>query len=56
MLHSIDVDPDEFGFPACNLGLAHCIQGKLDTADQILTDLLAQREMLHGRLDSVSYK
>lgn len=56
MLKSIDVDPDEFGFPVCNLGLAYWVQGQLDDADKILTDLLAQRERLHGKLDSVSYK
>lgn len=56
LLKSIKVDPDEFGFPVCNLGLAQWIQGDLDEADKTLTDLLKQREMLHGRLDRVSYK
>ncbi|KAK1961468.1 tetratricopeptide repeat domain-containing protein [Colletotrichum sublineola] len=56
MLKSIDVDPDEFGFPVCNLGLAYWIQGELEQADATLTDLLAQREKLHGKLDRISYK
>ncbi|CAK7229743.1 hypothetical protein SCUCBS95973_007331 [Sporothrix curviconia] len=57
MLKSIPgIDLDEFGFPSCNLGLAYWIQGDIDTADTVLTDLLAQREMLHGKLDRVSYK
>jgi tetratricopeptide (TPR) repeat protein len=55
-LQSIDVDPDEFGFPVCNLGLGYWIQGQLDEADRTLTDVLMQRETLHGRLDTVSYK
>ncbi|EFX00356.1 beta-glucosidase [Grosmannia clavigera kw1407] len=56
MLKSINVDPDEFGFPACNLGLAYWVQGEIDTTDDILTRLLAQREQLHGKLDRVIYK
>lgn len=56
MLKSIAVDPDEFGFPVCNLGLAYWVQGELDAADKTLTDLLIQREKLHGKLDRVSYK
>lgn len=56
LLKSIEVDPDEFGFPVCNLGLAFWVQGELDDADRTLTDLLSQRERLHGRLDTVSYK
>lgn len=56
MLKSINVDPDEFGFPVCNLGLAYWVQGELDDADKTLTDLLLQREKLHGKLDRVSYK
>ncbi|KAF2120075.1 tetratricopeptide repeat domain-containing protein [Lophiotrema nucula] len=56
MLKSIEVDPDEFGFPSCNLGLAFWVQGELDDADTTLTDLLAQREALHGKLDKSSYK
>jgi tetratricopeptide (TPR) repeat protein len=56
MLKSIEADPDEFGFPACNLGLSSWVQGELDDADKTLTDLLLQRERLHGKLDKVSYK
>ncbi|KAI1411461.1 tetratricopeptide repeat domain-containing protein [Hypoxylon sp. FL1857] len=56
LLKSIEVDPDEFGFPVCNLGLAYWIQGELEQADKTLTDLLLQREGLHGKLDKVSYK
>lgn len=56
MLKSFEVDKDEFGFPVCNLGLGYWIQGDLDKADTVLSDLLAQREMLHGKLDRVSYK
>ena len=56
MLRSIEIDPDEFGFPSCNLGLAYWVQGELDDADTTLTDLLQQREALHGKLDKVSYK
>lgn len=56
LLKSIEVDPDEFGFPVCNLGLAYWIQGDLDAADKALTELRDQRERLHGRLDTVSYK
>ncbi|KAK3377003.1 tetratricopeptide repeat domain-containing protein [Lasiosphaeria ovina] len=56
MLKSIDVDPDEFGFPVCNLGLAYWIRGELDDADKTLTNLLLQCEKLHGKLDRVSYK
>lgn len=56
MLKLISADPDEFGFPVCNLGLAYWIQGELDDADKTLTDLLLQREQLHGKLDTVSYK
>lgn len=56
LLKSIDVDPDEFGFPVCNLGLAYWVQGEFDAADETLTDLLLQRERLHGKLDRVSYK
>lgn len=56
MLKSIEVDPDEFGFPVCNLGVAFWVQGELEDADKTLTDLLQQRERLHGKLDKVSYK
>lgn len=56
MLQSIDEDPDEFGFPVCNLGLAYWVQGELEDADKTLTDLLLQREKLHGKLDRVSYE
>lgn len=56
MLKIINVDEDEYGFPMCNLGLAYWIQGEFDAADQTLTDLLLQRERLHGKLDTVSYK
>ncbi|RHZ68077.1 hypothetical protein CDV55_107889 [Aspergillus turcosus] len=56
MLKSIEVDPDEFGFPVCNLGLAFWVQGELDEADTTLTELMLQRERLHGKLDRVSYK
>jgi hypothetical protein len=49
MLKFLDVDPDEFGFPACNLGLGYWIQGQLAEADRTLTDLLMQRETLHAR-------
>ena len=56
MLKIIDVDPDEFGFPACNLGLGYWVQGELDDANKTLTELLEQRERLHGKLDTVSYK
>ena len=56
LLKAIEVDIDEFGFPVCNLGLAYWIQGELDDADKTLTDLLLQREVLHGKLDRVSYK
>ncbi|KAM7205136.1 tetratricopeptide repeat domain containing protein [Naviculisporaceae sp. PSN 640] len=56
MLKSIEVDPDEFGFPVCNLGLGYWVQGALDEADKTLTDLLHQREKLHGKMDKVSYK
>jgi tetratricopeptide (TPR) repeat protein len=56
LLNSIEVDPDEFGFPVCNLGLAYWMQGELDDADTTLTNLLKQREDLHGVLDRVSYK
>ncbi|KAJ4135099.1 hypothetical protein NW768_004714 [Fusarium equiseti] len=51
-----DLDVDEFGFPVCNLGLAYWVQGELEEADKTLTDLLAQREQRHGKLDRVSYK
>jgi tetratricopeptide (TPR) repeat protein len=56
MLKLIDADPDEFGFPICNLGLAYWIQGELDDADKMLTDLVLQREKLNGKLDMVNYK
>lgn len=56
MLKGLDVDVDEFGFPSCNLGLAYWVQGQYETADQVLTDLLQQREERHGKLDRVSYK
>ena len=56
LLETIDGDPDEFGFPVCNLGLTYWVQGDLDSADKTLTDLLAQRERLHGKLDKVSDK
>ena len=56
MIKSLDVDVDEFGFPVCNLGLAYWVQGEFDTADNVLTDLLIQREKRHGKLDRVSYK
>ena len=56
LLKAIDINPDEFGFPVCNLGLAYWIQGELDVADTTLTDLLLQREWLHGKMDNVSYK
>lgn len=57
MLKSIrDLDLDEFGFPVCNLGLAYWVQGELEEADRILTDLLAQRDERHGNFDRVSYK
>ena len=56
LLKTIKVDLDEFGFPVCNLGLAYWIQGEFDAADRTLTDLLLQRERLHGKLDKVSYK
>jgi len=55
MLGSIDVDPDEFGFPVYNLGLAYWVQGELEDAET-LTDLLLQREQLHGKLYRVSHK
>lgn len=53
LLKAIDVALDEFGFPVCNLDW---IQRELDAADMTLTDLLLQRESLHGSLDRVSYK
>ncbi|KAL2070235.1 hypothetical protein VTL71DRAFT_13261 [Oculimacula yallundae] len=56
MLKMIQVDPDEFGLPMCNLGLAYWVQGELDDADRTLTDLRNQRTRLHGALDKVSYK
>lgn len=56
LLKVVEVDLDEFGFPVCNLGLAYWIQGELNAADKTLTDLLLQRERLHGKLDKVSYK
>ena len=56
MLKALDIDVDEFGFPVCNLGLAYWIQGQYEEADITLTDLLAQREERHGKLDTVSYK
>lgn len=56
LLKTVKPDPDEFGFPVCNLGLAYWIQGELEDADKTLTDLLLQREALHGKLDKVSYK
>ena len=56
MLKSINVNPNEFGFPVCNLALAYWVQGELDDANKTLTDLLLQREKLHGKLDQVSYK
>lgn len=56
MLKSFQVDPDEFGFPVCNLGLTYWVQRELDATDITLTDLLAQREALHRKLDKVSHK
>lgn len=56
LLHSIDIDLDEYGYPVCNLALAYWVQGEIDEADKLLTDLMVQREMLHGKLDSFSSK
>ncbi|KAF2753098.1 tetratricopeptide repeat domain-containing protein [Pseudovirgaria hyperparasitica] len=56
LLEALEVDPDEFGFPVCNLGCGYWVQGQLEEADKTLTDLIKQREELWGKLDSVSYK
>jgi hypothetical protein len=54
MLKGLGVEPDEFGFPVCNLGLAYWIQGDLELADVTLTELREQRRKYC--LDQVSYK
>lgn len=56
MLHSSEVDLDEYGYPVCNLALAYWVQGEIEEADKLLTNLLIQREKLHGKLDTFSSK
>ena len=56
LLEIVNAQPDDFGFPMCNLGLAYWIQGDLDDADRVLTGLLEQRERLFGKMDKRSYK
>lgn len=55
ILKGLDTMGDAFGFPITNLALAYWIQGELDMADKLLTNLLAERERRYGKLDKVSY-